>query len=181
MKLLVILLVIGLATLTSCDKDDGNANDHGHSHGHGHSHSHGHSHGHGHSHSHGEGGHVHAESPNAHPEGHKTAVEGPNGGELKDISSIGKLEYILDEKKGTMTVHILATDAKSPVQVSKAPEVIAIVDKQRVSADFKAEKMPSSTFTLTHDIFKKHIDVNVRVYLEGSKEPFLIPIPHQAH
>ena len=171
-----VLLTAALFALSSCDKD-------GHTHAHGdHDHSHDNP-------AHGEKGHVHGEncdhdhgpSPNAHKEGHQVHDHGPNGGELKDISSVGKLEYLLDEKEGTMTLHILGTDGKTPVKISKAPQVIVVANGNRAAFEFKADSTPSSTFKLTHDVFKAHMDVNILLSLDGNPAPFNIPIPHVHH
>jgi hypothetical protein len=174
MKYITIILIALTFVMTSC-KDDHAGHDHA-----------------GHSHdnpAHGEKGHVHGEgcdhdhgdSPNAHPAGHEGHVHGPNGGELKDISSVGKLEYILDEKVGTMTLHILGTDAKTPVKVTKAPQVIVIANGNRAAFPFTSEKSPSSKFTLTHDVFKAHMDVVILINLDGNATPFNVPIPHVHH
>ena len=125
----------------------------------------------GHEHEHGEhDGHNH--------DGHE---HGPNGGELKNIGSIGKLEYILDESAGTMILHIFDKDGKTPVKISKTPQVIAKIDGKRKAVEFKSDSKPSSKFTLQDELLKAHMDLNILLTIDGTSTPFNIPIPHVHH
>ena len=154
MKYIILLLVTVVFTLTACKDKAVN-----HDHEKGDVHDHGEHEGHGHD------GHEH----------------GPNGGELKSIGSVGKLEYILDESTGTMTLHILDKDGKTPLKISKAPQVIAKVDGKRKAVEFKADSTPSSKFTLQHDVLKAHMDLNILLNIDGNETPFNVPIPHVHH
>ena len=162
MKYITILLVAAVFALTACKDKSG---DHGHSHGDGHGHGHDEKHDNGHEHDDGHAGHDH----------------GPNDGELKPIGSVGQLEYKLDESAGTMILYVLDKDGKTPVKISKAPQVTAKVKGKRVAIDFKSDSMPSSKFTLKHDVLKAHTDLNILLTIDGNDVPFNVPIPHAHH
>ena len=158
MKYLIILIVAGAFSLTAC-KDKGG--DHKHAKGDGQEHE-----------------QKHEDHDEDNHEGH---VHGPNGGELKDIGSVGKLEYILDESAGTMALYILDKDGKNPVKISKAPQVIAKINGKRVAVDFKSDSIPSSKFTLKHDVLEAHVDLSILLSIDCNDVPFNVPIPHVHH
>ena len=158
MKYLIILLATAALTLTSCKEESGSDV-------------------HAHDDNHGDHGHANDNDDDGHA-GHE---HGPNGGELKSIGSIGKLEYKLDESAGTMVLFILDKDAKKSVEITKAPQLVAKINGKRVAVDFESDSTPSSKFIMKHDVLKAHTDLNILLTVDGNDVPFNIPIPHMHH
>lgn len=103
---------------------------------------------------------------------------GPNGGELKEIGSVGFIEYFIDEKQSSMTIYLHDKDGKTPLKVTQPPLVMGKLRTNRISEPFAADSLPNNKFQLTHAIFSAHVHLFVAVTLDGSNEPISIPFPH---
>ncbi len=114
-----------------------------------------------------EGGDEHNES--AETNGH--AEEGPNGGHLLEVGShVAHLEILHDEDAGTLTLHVLGPDGKTPLPISKPPQLKLSTDSgPRVIATKPQGRTGSkaSVFAVTDAALKSEPEGRITLEIGG--------------
>ena len=104
---------------------------------------------------------------------------GENGGILLEIADKNAvIEAKQDEAAGSMTIHVLQADTKTPLKISSNIIFETLINNKKLSLELKAEKLPAAKFTLYNDIFKLHINGDAIIRLDDMETPMRIPIPH---
>ncbi|MGE3424777.1 MAG: hypothetical protein AB7N24_22230 [Dehalococcoidia bacterium] len=99
------------------------------------------------------------------------ADEGPNGGHLLEVGShVAHLEVIHDEGTGTITLHVLGSDAKTPFPIAKPPQLKLITDAGPRSLAMKSKGRAgaeSSTFSVTDPVLRNELEGRVSIEIAG--------------
>ena len=115
------------------------------------------------------------ESPPKSDKEPATSHEGPHGGHLLPLGSVGQLEVEQDEAAKTMTIWILGKDGKTPMPIAKAPELKLstadgpkVLKSEAVDLARAREDGKSSVYRVTGEELKEHdLDGRISVEVDG--------------